>query len=532
MSFQTAVVIQSKNPVHQYLREMLANSGIPFHLCDSASGPQSLFGFPIWIVLIHARSGLDADWIAAIETHHRSGGSVVLLGPPVGFEELLGIDFDGGYHLNRPEWLGVHHSLGEGYAEPAFDPITHGAPRPLHTFGGSAFRARPGSTLLARFRDHSGAPTDFAAGVARPRDNDSGPFVAWGVDLVASVHRIRHGIPVDRDGVPAPDGTAPLDDDILKSEDGLVLDWVRDRGFDQAAGFAYFDVPVADHLCRWLAQSVVWCAQQTGVPLRVLRPTPKGVQRIAHLSLDTDSNDPDLARKMIRRLAENDIHATWCHILPGYDPSEHLFESLRESGHENAFHYDSGWSPGGPWHWSEREFLNQLAQVQQLAGTEKLTTNKNHYTRWEGCTECYDWCAQSGIGMDGTRGPSKPGTLGFPFGSAVPWFPISRDGAFIDCLEFPFTTQDLVVTVPSVVRKRILESAFAANGHAHFLFHPQHIATSGVAEALAALAADAREYGAEWWTAREISTWERRRRRILANPETEDDEADWWTVGE
>ena len=44
------------------------------------------------------------------------------------------------------------------------------------------------------------------------------------------------------------------------------------------------------------------------------------------------------------------------------------------------------------------------------------------------------------------------------------------------------------------------------------LFHPAHIATQGVDEALLNTAREALEASMEWWTARDINTWERARR--------------------
>lgn len=144
-------------------------------------------------------------------------------------------------------------------------------------------------------------------------------------------------------------------------------------------------------------------------------------------------------------------------------------------------------------------------------------TNKNHYTRWEGGTEFFEWCVEVGVEIESTRGPSKPGTIGFPFGSCHPWFPLDRLGKRIGCLEFPFLTQDPVVTVPACVTGDLHRAVRSVEGIAHFLFHPAHIRKPGVAEALSQVLTEGKSYGGEWWTAAEISAWERRRRAALAD---------------
>jgi hypothetical protein len=510
-----SVAILSRNPDHLYLQEILDHAGIVYHLADEPEGPAGMRGAPLWVVLAHGRVPLDGMWVAALEDHVRGGGALVYLGAPAGLESLFGVTLESGYNQVRPEWLGLACDLGEGYAEPFDHPIVSSAPRPLHVYGGAALRAENGTRSLAGFRDRYGENTPYAAGVARDRRSGNGPMVCWAVDLARSIHLIQHGIPVVRDGVPAPDGSAPIDDDILKAEDGLVLDWRHDRSFDPEAGFSYFDTPVADHLKQWLAASILWCAEQADIRLPLLGYYPKGVPAVAHLSLDTDNNDPDLARSMLARLAENGIPATWCHLAPGYPRDSGIAERLEAEGHEIAFHFNAGCEPGKPWTWNEVDFRYQHAEVLESTGVEQILANKNHFTRWEGCTEFFNWCVRAGIEIDSTKGPSKPGTLGFPFGTCHPWFPADRDGRRIDCFELCFLTQDPVVTVPACVTQRFHRAVARVDGITHFLFHPAHIEKPGVAAALAQVIAEGKARDAEWWTAARINCWERNRRTAL-----------------
>jgi hypothetical protein len=227
---------------------------------------------------------------------------------------------------------------------------------------------------------------------------------------------------------------------------------------------------------------------------------------VAHLSLDTDGNVPALAETMLEALAEAEAPATWCTILPGYDAG--LTDRIRQARHELAMHFDA-MSDGAPW--TEEAFDAQHAELTAKFG-EAPITNKNHYLRWEGDTEFFGWCERVGIEMDQSKGASKTGEAGFNFGTCQPHFPVDPDGHVLNVLELPTPTQDLVIFAPPALLPPLLSSAMAAHGVLHVLFHPYHIQTEGVREALLETVRTARASGVEWWTAYALNAWERARR--------------------
>jgi hypothetical protein len=83
-------------------------------------------------------------------------------------------------------------------------------------------------------------------------------------------------------------------------------------------------------------------------------------------------------------------------------------------------------------------------------------------------------------------------------------------------LEVNMLTQDLVVVCPGQYGKQLADSARRHHGVAHFLFHPAHILTAGVADALSALVDYGRLQEMEWWTSQQICQWERLRRGVQA----------------
>jgi peptidoglycan/xylan/chitin deacetylase (PgdA/CDA1 family) len=236
---------------------------------------------------------------------------------------------------------------------------------------------------------------------------------------------------------------------------------------------------------------------------------PNNLPAIGHLSHDTDGNGPDEARGLLETLKAAGIHSTWCVIEPGYAPD--LMYAIRDAGHEFAMHYDA-MSDERPW--GEVEFTRQWKFLVSLFEGEHPVSNKNHYLRWEGDTEFYNWCERHGIQLDQSKGASKTGEAGYNFGTCHPFFPLAPDGTPHDVLEMATPTQDLCVFAPEALLEPLLTAALRHHGILHLLFHPAHIFKPGVADALIGAVAKAQERGMAWWTAEEINRWERARRAV------------------
>src|SRR2546421_4054517 len=144
---------------------------------------------------------------------------------------------------------------------------------------------------------------------------------------------------------------------------------------------------------------------------------------------------------------------------------------IKQAGHEFATHYDA-MTANHPF--CEEQFDRQFRELKVLFGGEQPVTNKNHYLRWEGDCELWDWCATHGIQLDQSKGASKTGEVGFNFGTCHPYFPVRFDGSTIDVLELPTPTQDLVVFAPEAIFEPLLAQAKKNHGVLHLLFHPAH----------------------------------------------------------
>lgn len=487
-----------------YIHEILGHAGLCYgtltvdHLADALRDDRGLK-----VLLTVGEHAFAPDLRVDLEAWVTRGGAWLSIGGVCGMEGLLGVT------PAVPSfvlWAGSLRSLGEGYLDvrDADHPILAELPRPLHCFGGAAVRA-DGAEILAGSLDSHGRPADPPALLERMVG--AGRTVLLTPDVTGTIVRIQQGIAITRDGVPAPDGTAPIDDAVLKSDDGQVLDWLLDREeVAGAPGLRAFLPPVADQWRGIVLRAIFHLAAAQDAVLPVLWYYPDNLPALGHLSHDTDGNEERWAVRLLNTLAEADVKSTWCVILPGYSPA--ILDAIKQAGHELATHFDA-MTDGLPW--EEAHFDRQWRELCALFGRTPVT-NKNHYLRWEGDTEFFDWCIARGIAMDQSKGASKTGEAGFNFGTCHPYRPVSPTGEILPILELPTPTQDLLVFAPEALVAPLLDAVLRHYGILHLLFHPAHIEKPGVADALLRAVQTGEANGIQWRTGAEIAQWENARR--------------------
>jgi hypothetical protein len=485
-----------------YLHEILAHAGPAY----AAIIPDALStALPdLRILVTVGETTLDPTLQEGLREWVNAGGVWVSIGGVCGLPDLFGAAVEPPSYIG---WGTGLSTLGEGYLESVASghPVVAGLHVPLHYFNGIAVRATDG-VVLARVLNAHQQPTDRAAIVEKTKG--AGRCLLIAPDLTGTVVRVQQGTAIACDGVPAPDGTAPVCDEVWKTDDGAVLDWILDRqSVPGVPGLNGFLEPVADLWREILLRAIFYGANLQGMALPLLWYYPRDLPGIAHMSHDTDMNDVPRAEILLQTLREAAIQTTWCTILPGYPPE--IINAIREDGHELAMHYNALDHP-----WSEEEFDRQWQELTSLFDGERPITNKNHYLRWEGYLELYHWCIQRGIRLDQSKGASKLGEVGFNFGTCHPYAPADRNGKLLDIWELPTPTQDLNVFAPDTVLPALLDSVAQRYGILHLLFHPAHVHRAEVVAAIRKAADEARERGLEWWTARRIIEWEDARRQL------------------
>ncbi len=481
------------NTFQAYLREILAHAGLPFHWFNTLQ--TALRDQPPLDILIVALARDEADTAQAVWRFAEQGGAVVLLANGDSLAPALGCR--------------VAAPAGVGYAEIA------GGER-LRFLAAAPWLVAEGPAATEGVL-RAGAPDGPVIGPVIVRASlGAGVIERWAVDVATTVTLLQQGLgPVTQDGLPAPDGSAALDEGILKADDGFALDWVHDRAVTDT-GQPYFPHPYADLWREAFVHRLIRLALARHQTLPFIDYWPAGAPCVATISHDSDLNTDESAETTLEVLREAGIQSTWCIIEPGYSPA--IYARALAAGHELAFHYNAVVHEGK--RWDEADFHRQFNWFKQAAGLERVISNKNHYTRFEGWGELFRWLETDGIALDQTRGPSKRGNVGLLFGTCQPYFPIAwRDEAnrLYDVIELGFLTQDLDLGnwADSSVIAPFLDRTQRARGVAHFLFHPVHLhAKAPVRAAFRRVVDEARRRGFVFWTAQQINEWTRARRKL------------------
>ena len=490
------------HPRSAYVLEILAHAGIPFTRVDAATLPEALATLKVLILPHHEVTTPEMGRLYGFVT---AGGALIGLGGTSGLDDLFGVRSQTGTH---EAFLQVTHKD---------HPLVRDLHSSLHVWDAATARAA-GAGVLANLCDSEGKRIGVGVSVYRLQQGFS---IFSAADLPWCILHMLQGKPVRQDGVPAPDGTAQTDDGILKCDDGIVLDWEKDR--TTGIEVPFFLEAVGDELRAIFLRSVFLGAQYTGTALPMLWYWPAQIEAVAHLSHDSDNNVLDRAFQLLDNTRALGVHSTWCIQHPGYTPE--LYAAVKDYGSEICLHFDalSGKEPN---RWDFGDLVFQWESLRREAGLDAITSNKNHYTRWEGCLEFFGWLEKVGIAHDQSKGPSKHGNTGHLYGSTHPWFPMEPgSGRFYDVLEVNFLTQDMVNPArhpdapvdeyaPYAIAEPLVDRVRKHYGVAHYLFHPHHCLRPGVPAAMADVIEYAWQQGLPWWTAREINAWERSRREL------------------
>ncbi|MFC5648186.1 hypothetical protein ACFPYJ_03465 [Paenibacillus solisilvae] len=496
------------NAFEFYIEEILSHEGISYRLFDDIDQLTESCD-----IAIAALAADNAETASRLWTFMEKGGTVISYAGLNAMASRLGC-----------VWTG---NSGAGYAITGSDfgeeiPIRFLNAQPWRNGSTCEWPIEESGTIM---KDHPNGPV---IGTARHTFKiGKGVLVRWAVDIIGTIIAMQQGSkPVLTDGIPAYDGTGPVNEGILKADDQVEMDWDKDRLYTET-GAPYYAHPYADYWRKELIGHLLRVSVDKGMTLPFIGYWPDGVRHVAMISHDSDGNQDEHAETTLEFLRECGILSTWCIIEPGY--SRHIYDRVKDAGHELAFHFNALDSQGGQW--DEAEFNRQLSWLKDAADLKEVVSNKNHYTRFEGWGELFAWCEKAGILSDQTRGPSKKGNVGFLFGTCHPFFPIAwsnEKNRIYNVLEIGFLTQDLDLAshwADSSIVNPFLDRVRHTEGVAHFLFHQVHIHNhESVRKALRKVIDEARKQDYVFWTGKQVNDWTRVRRKLGLVSITKQDE--------
>jgi peptidoglycan/xylan/chitin deacetylase (PgdA/CDA1 family) len=500
-----AVWRQGRTVYTTYLFELLRQAGLAYEVWTPADWRVRR---PAGVTLVAGLDDAD-DWAEQFQAYCEDGNALLAVGNTYGLDTVLGVESVRGIKEGWIEWGDA--PLGEGL---------HGS---FHFFGAALVEATDGVEAQGSIRLKNGTLTGHPAVTFRRLNR--GAAALLGIDLPRTFVMIQQGVAVVKDGVPADDGTGALDDDIFKTDDASVLDWRRDRKSVGDGAPFYLD-PIVDEFRLVLLRLVYRLREAAARPFAQVWFWPDGLEAVGHISHDSDGNLVDAAETLLNRLKEADIRSSWCVIAPpGYPRG--VYERIIGDGHEVALHYHALELEGR--YWDESLFQEQLqqlvGQLDAIGRPVRIVTNKNHYLRWEGDVQFYEWCERVGIVVEQSKGGTKQGNKGFTFGTCHPYLPVSG-AAERNRVMNVYNVPTLAWDPPTPVRctmpeaKAILDRCKDVYGVAHFLFHPSMLMqVPEVGPGLVELVRYGKAQGLAWWTAVELYEWLALRRTVEVSVE-------------
>jgi hypothetical protein len=476
-----------------YIREILRHAGFPYETIDKTSLSSNI---SCKILILPYNTSFLPQEREKITEFVSSGGILIGIGGSSGLEEIFGV-------------RSLGETLNEGYIKVVDKnhPITSNLTSSLHVFGEIPLYSvvNEGVEVLAEIANSTGIKIGKPAIIVNRYFE--GLAILLVPDLISSIVRIQQGKSVTCDG------PWPVNDGILKTDDGAILDYTIDR--EEVSSHKVFLHPIADEEREIILKSILYAAWDKGIPLPFLWYWPGETMAVALYSHDSDGGDEIKANLLLSNLSSLGVRSTWC-ILHGEGYSKSFYEKLKAGGYEIALHYNA---LPPKYSWSKEGFIAQYNAVSAETGT-RLISNKNHYLRWEFWTDFYRWCEEKGIELDQSKGPSKAHNLGFLFGTSHPYFPIddwSNRNRFLNVLEVALHDQEMWRGWPDNEVIEVLNSftyqSYKHYGVVHHLFHPAHIQiTHQILKATVEFTKSLNHMSI--WTAREINEWERKRREV------------------
>lgn len=440
------------------------------------------------VLLLCGRGTLNSAQAHAVTAWVEAGGCLVVSGGTWGLETLLGLKPDSAVHRS----VGYARPLGEDRLWPDH------APR-AKFFGGTTV----GIATAQPIAEVGGNPI-----VTRAR-HGKGLTIFVGFHLGQTFNQMVLGRSVEVDGIGSADGTAALDDGILRAEDGHVLDFDDDRATVEGSDVPFFGEAHAD-IVRDVWSHAIWNAiDASGQSAPCLWYWPNSANAVAMLTCDTQDFEVDRVINLQRMLQMFGCQATWMVAMPGY--AADVYRALRAMEHEVGLLFQIEDNTKG---WHEERLKIQLTNLSRLASWPYMSTVRIEDGQWRGWQQFYDFCEAAGARVSLNKMGRQPGTSGFLFGTCHPFFPVKRDGKESLVCEIPGQLWAPGIQAPEQVGAAMVERVDQRSGLLQIAMRPESIADGAASMSLRRILALCKERRVQFVKPDEISRFERSRRQM------------------
>lgn len=479
-----AYYLAPRDPMAAWYREALEHAGIRAERLGEWT-PSELSR--THVLLLCGFGSLSSAQAEGIRTWVENGGCLVVSGGTWGLESLLG-------HLE-----GTARHVSVGYSKPI---------KPDRLWPEDAPRAKSfGATTVRTSTAIDVAVIGDASVVTRVRSS-KGHAIFVGFHLGQTFTQMALGRSVEVDGIGASDGSARLDDGVLRAEDGHVLDFDDDRVTVEGGLAPFFGEAHADIVREVWLRALFESVDNSDHSAAALWVWPNNANAVATLAVDVLEFEVDHVINLQRILTMFGCPAAWLVSMPGF--AADVYRVLRAMEHEVGllFHIDDA----NGWH--EDRLKIQLTNLSRLASWPYMGTVRVEDGQWRGWTKFYDACETAGARVSLNKMGRQPGTSGFLFGTCHPFFPARTDGKESMVCELPGHIWQPGLITSEQVAVSLVNRVDARQGCLQIGLHPSSLSEGSLSMALKHVLSACKERRFSFLKPDAISKFERGRRQL------------------
>ncbi len=422
------------DPYGAWFAELLAQTGL-VHKTLSCRGAVDFS--EVDVVLLCGQGELDApsrDWLTKLV---RGGSvSIVACGGTWGLEDVFGLGREclPGYGRGTLQFSGAGEALCASCG-------------PLTFFGGQRLSEGRAQVLA---RDGDGR----AAVVSTCRTS----VVAAHLGKTLALMTMGRG--VSNDSVGPGDGSAVLDDGVLRAEDGTNLCFERDRKVAPGARWPAFLTPHADLLRDAYLKLVLGACEAVGKIPVVVWHLPENLGAAFTVTVEGNSATFDHYRRCSALLTKHGCQPGWMVPPPGL-PKD-FYAAFERWGHDIGHSYEPDGQSA-----TENHVRIQNLQIARAIGAPTLPLVTGKGGAWYGLSRLYELALATEARCCVSKGGRQAGTSGFLFGTARPFVPMRGNGSRISLVELPYQAYRPEHVVPFPVIQECLRQVRATHGVFH-----------------------------------------------------------------